>query len=233
MPDALALHMRHQHQRRRGLEGRGAAIGGVAPEQLAQARIAEVLAERPHRVVKGWMRSNPPSPDRPTRRPRSMGLGPLAQDERALQGAVDLGRAGAKAAIAVLLAGAGKGPDRRRRFLGIGEQIEALVRPPGMAGENGGRAQPHAIRQVGAALRKDLLEDPAHGEDGGAGLHPRPVRRDAAHLAAGRRRAFQHGDVEPRMGEAQGRHQPADSRSDHRNPLRRHCVTCFCLDECQ
>ena len=45
-PHARALDMGDEHQRRRREERRRAAIGGVAAEQLHQARIAEVFAER-------------------------------------------------------------------------------------------------------------------------------------------------------------------------------------------
>ncbi len=49
-PDAVHFDMRHEHQCRRRGEGRRSAIGGVAAEELAQARIAEIFSEFvPHR----------------------------------------------------------------------------------------------------------------------------------------------------------------------------------------
>ena len=50
--EAVALDMGDQHQRRRRAEGRAAAVGGVAPEKLAQARVLEMLAQRPNLVVR-------------------------------------------------------------------------------------------------------------------------------------------------------------------------------------
>lgn len=45
-PDAAMLDVGDQHERRRGWAGRGASIGRTAPEQLAQARVAKVPAQR-------------------------------------------------------------------------------------------------------------------------------------------------------------------------------------------
>ena len=67
-PNALPLDMGDQHQRRGREERRRAAIGGVAAEQLAQTRIAEVVAERaPHARERAICQRSP----RPrNRRPR-------------------------------------------------------------------------------------------------------------------------------------------------------------------
>ena len=46
--------MGDQHQRRGRLERRGSAVGGVAAEQLAQPRVAEMLAER---LPQAWRRA--------------------------------------------------------------------------------------------------------------------------------------------------------------------------------
>ncbi|BDL40091.1 hypothetical protein MSPGM_26810 [Methylorubrum sp. GM97] len=214
-PDARLLHIGDQHQRGRRLERRGAAIGGVAPEELVQARIAEVLAERGPQGREGLDTPQTADPREPDTLGEIDGARPVGADERPFQRAVDLGRAGAEPPIALRLARAGEGADRRRRGLDIREQVEPLVRVPGMAGQQGGRPQPHLRFEVGAGLGEQLLEHPAHGEDGGARLDRHPTHGERAHLAADSRCPLQDGDVVAGSGEAQRRCEPANPGSDH------------------
>ena len=102
-PHPVLFHMRDQHQRRGGEEGRTAAIGRVAAEQLAQPGVAEILAERP--------------PHRPPRRRPPQRIQPppahavhevergwaFAGDEGANQGPVDVRAAGAEIEVAACL----------------------------------------------------------------------------------------------------------------------------------
>ena len=105
----------------------------------------------------------------------------------------------------------------------VGEEVEALH----PRSRRGGRGSPAGVQgdeaaEIGTGLGKDLLEDPAHGEDGGTRLDMTAGRIDAAHLAAGLSRPLDHGDVEAGMGEAQGGDQPRDPRSDDDHPASGH-----------
>jgi hypothetical protein len=57
--------MGDQHQGGRRVEGRGAAIGGVAAEELLEAGVAEMLASAFHSEVKGETRHRSAMPENP------------------------------------------------------------------------------------------------------------------------------------------------------------------------
>ena len=221
-PDARLLHMGDQHQRGWRLEGRGPAIGRVAPEQLPQPRLAKILAEcRPQ----GGEGLDPPQaadagqPDPLGQIDRAR---PVGADERSLQRAVDLRRAGAEAAVALGLAGAGEGADGVRRRGHVGEQVEPVAGVPGVPGEQGGRPQGDGGVECRAGFLEEFVEDPAHGEDRRARLDGDAADGQRAHLAPDRGGAFQHGHVEPGRGKAGRRREPADAGADHDDALLRH-----------
>jgi hypothetical protein len=73
-----------------------------------------------------------------------------------------------------------------------------------VAGEDRSGVQGQVVGEGRAGGVEQLLEHPAHGEDGGAGVHARAgADRDFPHLAAGRRRALQHHDFEAAGGQVQ------------------------------
>jgi hypothetical protein len=73
-----------------------------------------------------------------------------------------------------------------------------------MAGEAGDGREADIVLESRAGGREQLLEHPAHGEDGGAGVERRAAGDHFAHLAAGRGGALQHGDFGALRGHRRG-----------------------------
>jgi hypothetical protein len=136
-------------------EGRGAAIGRVAAEQLLQPRIGEIAAQRaPERgvgaqvaVIGKAARAHPPAEgDR---------IGDGGAQERLIDGVEDALRLRSKGAVAAGVGRAREHADRGLAGGGIGEQVEAVV-APGVAGERGRRLHRQVVVERGAARVEDL-----------------------------------------------------------------------------
>lgn len=170
-PDAVLLDMRDQHQRGRRLEGRRTAVGGIATEQLAQASIGEVVAERlPQRDERRNAQQV-----RQAAQPRASGQrkGPGARGARdgSFECAVGAPRARAELDIAARGLCARKFTDGLRRPVHIGMQVELFTRRPGVAREDAHRLQIEMIGKVCAHRGEQLFENPAHREHGRSGIH--------------------------------------------------------------
>ena len=119
-PDAFAFDMRDQHQGRRRLERRGAAIGGIAPEQLAQPRIMEILRQRrPHRRERLDLRQLHEAA-KAVGADQAGHAGLRRTKERFFENIVDAPRVAAEGAVARGFGGSGEIADRldRARFIG-------------------------------------------------------------------------------------------------------------------
>ena len=116
----------------------------------------------------------------------------------------------------------GKRPDRVRGPLHVGIEIKPLVRAPGMPGQNFGRLQQDMVGEVGAGIGEQLVEHPAHGEDGRPGVHPDAGDLDLPHFPARRRGALHdvHGQAAGRQVERGG--QTRDACPDDNNTVRGH-----------
>ncbi len=214
VPDAGALDMRHKHQRRRRLERRGAAIGGVAAKQLAQPRVLEMVAQRRPQDVEG---ADPPEVAKTEQAEGGDELieaRPLRADERRVEGLEHALRARGEGAVPLGFARAGESRDRRHRPLEVGEEIELFGLAPGMTGEDLRSPQRDMGVERGAGFGEDLVEHPAHGQDRGAGIDRHAVHQQLAHLAAGRRGALEHRHLRTARGEIEGGGQTADSGAD-------------------
>jgi hypothetical protein len=216
-PHAAALYMRDQHQRGRRKPGRGAAIGGVAGEQLAQPRVAEMAAQpRPQRGER-------PQPGQ-RRQAAGAQAGGHAQQPRALrahvrpfQPAIDTAGLVAEAAVALSLGGTGEAADGVDRSLQVGVQIHAhgaAAAAPGVARQHRQRLQFDQRLQRAAALRQQFVEHPAHREHGGAGIDARAIDFELAHLAAGRRRGVEQRHLHAALRQQQRARQAADAGAD-------------------
>ncbi len=114
---------------------------------------------------------------------------------RAFELFVDAARFGAEGQVTPALVRAGKLRDGIGRGLQVGKQVEplrhaAFVATPGMTRQHRQGLQAHQRFERAAGLIEDLVEDPAHREDRGAGIDERTVDFDLAHLAARLRRRF-------------------------------------------
>ena len=143
-------------------------------------------------------------------------------DEGAFKGGVGGPGLLTETAVAAAFGGAGEGGDGVGRAVDVGMEVEQLAIAPGVAGQGGGRMQDEVPVERGAGRGEDLLQHPAHGEHGRAGIEAAAADLDLAHLAAGCRRALEHGDLQALHGELQGRHQPAYSGTDHDRTLAAH-----------
>ena len=91
-----------------------------------------------------------------------------------------------------------------------------------MAGERVGGLAGDVIVKGQAHILRQFVEDPAHGEDRGAGIDRGAARHDLAHLAARTRGRFHNGDLEAQRGEAHRGGQPADARPYDHNTAHAH-----------
>ncbi len=216
--DALALDVRDHVERGRGEEGGGAAVGRVAPEELAQAGVAEEVAERLPQgavAVDGSERAEAELPAGGEGRAQA---GPLRTQEGGLDGVVNAPDVGAEAQVTARLRGAGERGHGVGRAPRVGEEVEHAAVGEGVARQAIDGRDPHVVVEALAEGREDLLEDPAHGEHG----RPRVERAAAGdhlpHLAAHAGRPLQHGHVEPAVGEEGRGDQAAHARADDHDP---------------
>jgi hypothetical protein len=96
-----------------------------------------------------------------------------------------------------------------------------------MPGEEPSRRQGDPVPELCTAFREKLLEDPAHREDGWAGLDGAVSDGDGAHLSARLLRPLEDRGVESGMSEPHGRGETTDPRSDHDDALLRHGRSTF------
>ncbi len=191
-PHALALHMRHQHQRGRSDEGRRAAISGITSEQLLQARVMEVLAQGAPQVLEGRDAQHvgqaaPAGP--PQQRQRR---GTRTAQERPLQRLGHALCAHAEVLVAPCLLRACKvGQGMHGRFA-VGQQIETAAVGPGVARQHVAGLQVQGVVEPRAGVIEQRFEHPAHGEYRRASVHGLAGHMQLAHLAAHRGRALEH-----------------------------------------
>jgi hypothetical protein len=140
-PNALALDVSNQHERRGSEERRRPAISGVSPEKLAQAGIGEMIFERarqcrerryPHEI--GEARESDPHR-------QFDGAWPRSADETVAQRPIDRLGAFAKTTVAVRLARPCEIGDRLGALVDVGIEIKARAIAPGMARESHCSAQ--------------------------------------------------------------------------------------------
>lgn len=218
-PDAIHLDMRDEHERRRRGEGRGAAIGRIAPKKLTQARIAKILAEFvPHRCERRYAQQLRQAGDAGVTHQIDR-TGPLGQNERLAQTFVDRSRARAKTQEARRFGRARKGADRIGALVGIGEEIELRAIPPQVSRQRLRALQADMVGERRAGFGENLFENPAHGEDGRAGVEQQPARFDLTHLSARPGGAFDHRHVDAFGRQQQGGDKSADAGADHDDAL--------------
>ena len=144
--------MGHQDQGGRRLEGRRAAVGRVAGEELAQPRVAEVPAQGAPHGVEGL--------HAPQRREAAESEGadqarqarPGPAEKGVLQQREHLGRFGAEAPVVARLRRPGESGDGVLRAGLVGEEIERAAVLPGMA-RQGFRAMQVDVRLEALADR--------------------------------------------------------------------------------
>ncbi|QYU67619.1 hypothetical protein J4558_22360 [Leptolyngbya sp. 15MV] len=135
--DTLRLDMRDQHQRGGRAERVGPAIGGIAGEQLPQARIGEVFAQHLPQAFIGADRdqvADAVEADPPHERAWPGDL--AAAHEALVEDAVNARRLLAEAAVSRGGGGPGEVADRLLAVQRIGVEVELAARLPRMAREN-------------------------------------------------------------------------------------------------
>ena len=197
-PHAVALDMRDDIERGRREERRRSAVRRVAAEELAQALVLEEITEGlPEGAVTVDVEQGRDA-DLLRHAERGRERGPVRSQERPLDRPVDPARVPAEAPVALRLGPPGEVADRVGGSIDVGEQIELLQRPavwrPGMACEEVGRRQLEMFVQGCAEGGEDLLEHPAHRQDGRPRVHSAPRGVNLAHLASHTRSTFEEKD---------------------------------------
>ena len=108
--------------------------------------------------------------------------------------------------------------------LSIRIQIEHAAVTPGMARNDRTLQQRQSITQAGAGVRKQLLEDRAHGQDSGAAVDFPVIDRARVHLAAGSVPTLKERDSEPRAREVDAGGQTTRTGADHNGVLGAHAT---------
>ena len=221
-PHAGLFDVGDEHQRRRREERRRAAIGGVAPEQLPQPRVGEMLGQCLVEDGEGADRGEPAGAGNPVRGHELVEPWPLAADEGCIQRLEHAGGAGDEVAVSLRFDRPGEGADRGHAAFEIGVEIEAFFLAPSVAREDVRRPQRHGGLEAGAGIGEDLVEDPAHRQHGRPGVDRGAPDRKNPHLAAGRGLLVDegHGTALPR--EIECGHDPADAGADHDDRRRAH-----------
>ena len=88
-----------------------------------------------------------------------------------------------------------------------------------VAGEAIAGGESQMVFETGAAIGEQRFENPARGEDGGAGIDCDAAAIDGAQLAAGGRHALDDGDGHPARREQRCCSQPADAGTDDDDAL--------------
>ena len=214
--------MRDEHEGRGGEIRRCADIGRVATEELTQSRIGEVGIECPGEVLerggspKRTDFAQPHGTDEAERR------GPFRADERFEQRVVDLAAAPAEPPVAVGVTWTCELSNGSGCLFQIRMQIKTSAVAPGVPREYLGGPQCQFAVKVMAGRGKQLVEHPAHGEDGRPRIHRPPANQNGAHLAARRLRRLDDGDVAPGNGEIDGSREPAHPGPDDDHAARLH-----------
>ncbi len=182
-PDPLELDVGDQHQRRGREEGGRAAVGGVAAEELAQARVGEVAAELAPEGLEGLGAQQAAHAGGAHRQRERRGA--RGADEAVLERLEHLGGALAEGAKSRGRGGSRELADGLGAAIRIGEEIEALAGAPGVAREQLRPGHRHPLVEARAGPREQLVEHPLHGEDGGAGVDPRAGHLELPDLPPG------------------------------------------------
>ncbi len=145
--------------------------------------------------------------------------GRLRTNERAFEGVVHLARLLAELYKSRCFCRTGKARNRVARASGIGEQIHALVLAPGVTCEYRQGSEFEFVFEPGTRIRVDLLENPAHGEDGRAAVDGRAIDHQLSHLATGLVCGFDERDLHVALRELQGCNQPGDACAHHHDAV--------------
>jgi hypothetical protein len=121
--------------------------------------------------------------------------------------------------VAPALCGPGETGDRVDRSLQVRVQVELLRRAvgaglPGVARQHRQRLQADQRFERAARLLQDLVEHPAHRENGGAGVDALAIDQHLAHFAAGLGRGLEQRDLDTALRQQQRADQPADAGAD-------------------
>ena len=208
--------MGHQHEGGGRRIGRGAAIGRITGEELAQARITERGGQRVRqRGIGGQAHQLAQAREADPARELKQ-IGPGGVDEAVLEGRIDALRARSEVAIGLRVPRAGEGCDGFDALVEIGEEVEPRPIAPAMAGQGLRWLAGDMIVKGQAHICGQCVENPAHGEDRGAGIDGDAARHDLPHFAARRRSRFHDRDLEARSGQTQRGGQSAHARpNDH------------------
>jgi hypothetical protein len=115
-----------------------------------------------------------------------------------------------------------KDADRIGAARWIGEKIETLAVAPRVTRQRLSVTQPNVIRESRAGFVEELIEHPAHGEDGRPRIETQPARFDFPHLAARRVGAFDYRDRKAARGEQQSGGEAPDAGANDDDALPSH-----------
>lgn len=217
-PDALCFGPPDQGEDAGRMCGTTADIGGVAGKKLDEARVAEMELQKPGEGHAGQERG-------PEAGLAGGGAGDLAKvgfgrlHHRAVEGGEERGGERVEAPEGSSFAAAGEGFDGREGGLGVGVEIEGGAVGPPVPREDRLAQKGEVIVKPFARKRKEIFEDVAHCEDGGAGVNRACGRGQGAHLATGGGGGVDHGNGGTCGGEADRGGEAAHSGADHHGSM--------------
>ena len=223
-PDAAALDMGDQHQRRGCRERRRPAIGRVAAEELPQPRVDEEIAEGPPQQRVGLDPQHAAEAgEAGAAHQRHRVRGAFGPDEGALQRRIDIRRLPREGLERAGRLGPREAADRVGGHLGIVDEVEPRAVRPGMAGQHGLSRERQMIVEPLARGLETVVEDIAQGEDGRAGVDQPAADLGLSQLAADGRGPLQHRHARARKRQMQGRYKAADAGADDDDVWVSHC----------
>ncbi|MEY4871146.1 MAG: hypothetical protein RLZZ563_476 [Pseudomonadota bacterium] len=194
--------------------GRAAAdIGGIAAEQLNQARVAEMQAQQAVQRHAGQERG-------PQARLAQGGagdggaVGAGGLHHRGVEGIKQPLGQGVKAQKGRRLARAAKGADRLGIGVGVRGQVQRAAARPPVPRQHGLGNQADVIVKFFAVQGKERVKHMAHGQNRWPCIHRACCAGQGAGLAAGGRSRIHHSDLQAKRRQTDGRGQPAHAGAD-------------------
>ena len=189
---------------------------------MAQARVLEVTAQARPQALHGPNARQQGQAPWAERRAHRHQAGPTAAHVGLLHLKVERARLGHEA---LELRGGCATREFRNGLLtgpGVGVQVEPFRGRPGMPRENRQGREGDNIREAQARSREQVLKDPRHGDDRGAGIDPLAAGLALVDLSAGLGVSLEHRDLHTLAGEVHGSREPTHAGPNNEHRTRAH-----------
>ena len=217
-PDTLRLGPPDEGQDGGRIVGDAADIGGIAAKKLAQAGVLERAGKLLGQGATGHQ-GGPCGGVGQGSEGQAGHLRAGGLHHGGVEGGVEMRGQPVEAAKVSLGPGTGKGGDGGGAGIGVGVQVKGGTVLPPVPSQQGLRQKGDVVVKAGPGGGKDLIQQMAHGQDGGTAIDRACHTGQGSHLATGCGMGVDHRDIGPFCSKADGGAQAADACAYHDNPL--------------